>query len=417
LRAVRAVATDFPPIPVPRHAYFSKFRDADGSALDQGLVLFFRGPQSFTGDDVVELHGHGSPRLLQLLLSSLLRTDLVRLAEPGEFTRRAFLNGRIDLARAEAVRNLILAESEVQVRSAAAQLVGELSTRLSTVRKPLLELRADLEGTLDFPDDVDDPEALNALTEQRLQGVLATLEVLVEDASKGALVRRGARIVLFGPVNAGKSTLFNRLVGNDRAIVDAEPGTTRDALEAKIEIEGVGFTLVDTAGLRETPGRIEAQGIERARQAVQSSDVAILVVPPDASAQDIELWRMEAPIERRLEVLAKCDLRSTWNAASGSLLLVSAHTGEGLTELRQRLLASVSEGVSGAAHQAADRHLDALRRALEATKRADLAVRVSTTEVVAGEIGVALRSLSEITGEDASEELLNEIFSRFCIGK
>lgn len=306
LSAGRRVARGVPEAPVPRHAYFTPLVDEGGRVLDEGLALYFQAPASFTGEDVVELHAHGAPRLLSLLLDEVLRHPGVRLAEAGEFTRRAFLNGRLDLARAEAVADLVVAESEAQVRSAAAQLSGELSRRLGEVRRPLLALHADLEGALDFPDEAEGAEAEAA---ERLEALRAAVEALVGDARAGALVRRGARVVLYGPVNAGKSTLFNRLAGAERALVDEEPGTTRDVLEARVEVAGLAVTLVDTAGLRESPGRLEAMGIERAREALKGADLALLVVPPEAGTDELVRWQMEAPDALRIDLWGKADLQ------------------------------------------------------------------------------------------------------------
>jgi tRNA modification GTPase len=495
LVAARAVAVGLPEAPTPRHAYVTAFVDAAGRTLDEGLALVFAAPRSFTGEDVVELHAHGAPRLLSLLLEGLLRHPGVRLAEPGEFTRRAFLNGRIDLARAEAVADLVAAESEAQVRSAAAQLTGELSRRLAGLREPLVALHADLEGVLDFPDEAEGADVDVAV---RLAEARAAVEAVLVDGRAGALVRRGARVVLYGPVNAGKSTLFNRLVGTARALVDPEPGTTRDVLEARVELEGLAVTLVDTAGLREAPGRLEALGIERAREALRGADVALLLVPPGADAEAVAVWRAEAPEGVRVELWGKADLlprgsseppqtarelgqmqpfsgggrgvseqpRIVGNTAaksggsehpqpavggeshgssehpqpgsrggsrgssehprtlpgdepresSSGPLPVSGHTGEGLDTLKRLLVARLG-GLAPAVRVTSERHLDALRRAAEALERAEAASRVSTLEVVSGEVGLALSALADITGEDVSSELLDAIFARFCIGK
>jgi tRNA modification GTPase len=394
---------------VPRLASRARFA-IDGRLVDDGLVLFFPGPNSYTGEDVVELHAHGSPALLRLLLAKLTSLEGVRLAEPGEFTRRAFMAGQLDLARAEAVADLIAAESEAQVHAAAAQLSGELSRRLRALGEPLLALRADIEGVLDFPDEA---EGAEAEVGPRLAAVHAELEALLADGRRGALVRRGARVVLYGPVNAGKSTLFNRLVGADRAIVDAEPGTTRDALEARLELEGLSVTLVDTAGLREEPGRVEALGIERTRAALGSADLSILVYTSEVSAVALEAWRREVPGSHRLEVRGKADL-----AGAGDPGAVSGLTGLGVDVLRARVVERLGgSGLAAAALVSSERHLDCLTRASEALGRARLAFVHSTLEVVGGEVGLALAALAEITGADASAELLDAIFARFCIGK
>lgn len=414
LVAARRVARALPAELTPRHAYFTRFSDASGAVLDEGLVLYFRAPRSFTGEDVVELHAHGAPRLLSLLLAEVLREEGVRPATPGEFTRRAFLSGRMELSRAEAVADLVAAESEAQVRSAAAQLSGELTARLEAVHAPLLALHADLEGSLDFPEEA---EGADQDASRRLDSCLSQVRALLGDAKRGALIRRGARVVLFGPVNAGKSTLFNALVGASRALVDSEPGTTRDTLEARIELDGLAVTLIDTAGLREAAGRIEAMGIERTREALRGADLAVLVLPPEASELERVAWGAECDSERRLEVLGKADLTLTPTLSrSERELRVSGQTGLGLEALRSELASRLGVGASSVL-SSSERHLAALEQVEAALSRARSAHDLATVEVVAGEVGLALEALAQITGEDASTALLDSIFARFCIGK
>lgn len=410
IEAARRVAPQLPPSPAARHAYFVAFTDAAGTLVDEGLALYFQAPASYTGEDVVELHGHGSPRLLQLLLEAVTQHPAVRIALAGEFTRRAFLNGRIDLARAEAVADLIAAESEAAVRAAAAQLSGALSQRLQAVRAPLLALHADLEAALDFPEESDGVEAQAAA---RLAAVLGALRALQQEGRQGALSRRGAKVVLYGPVNAGKSTLFNRLAGAQRALVDEAPGTTRDALEAALEWDGLRVTLVDTAGLRAAPERLEARGIERTRLALESADLAVLLLPPNAAEADVSAWRAEVPGGALLVVHGKADLR----AAADAGLAVSGETGAGVEALRAKILEAVGYRRAEAAVLSSMRHAEAVDRAVDALERAAVALNVSTLEVVAGEAGAALEVLAEISGEDARTELLDAVFQRFCIGK
>ncbi len=435
LPAARSVATRLSSTPEPRRATLTDFVDATGAVLDQGLTLYFPGPHSFTGEDVVELHAHGSPRLLQLLLERVAAFPSVRLAEPGEFTRRAFVNGRLDLARAEAVADLVSAESEAAVRAAAAQLTGELSRRVEAIRAPLVELGADVEGVLQFPDEA---EAAEVDAAGRFDAALGALKGLVQAGARGALLRRRRRIVLYGPVNAGKSTLFNALVGAERALVDTEPGTTRDVLEAVVDLDGVPVTLVDTAGLRDDAGRVERLGIERAREAVRGADLALLVIPPGATEDELRAWRFEADQRISVEVWAKADLRSTWNGPAGSALPsgseglwsgeaggdggrapleVSARTGHGLGALREHLLSRLGAGETEGALMTSERALAALRSALEALTRGRAALDVSTLEVAAGELQLALGALDGLTGQEASADVLDAIFRRFCIGK
>lgn len=410
LEVVRRLCPAAPGVLPPREAVFTRFVGADQSLLDEGLVLFFPGPHSYTGENVVEFQVHGAPRLLQLLLASALTVEGVRLAEPGEFTRRAFMSGRIDLARAEAVADLIAATSNSAVQAAALQLVGGLSQRIEEIRAPLVALHADLEAALDFPEESEDIE-LDATP--RLEAAAQGVEQLLSAGHSGALIRRGARVVLYGPVNAGKSTLFNRLVGDARAIVDSEPGTTRDALEARLELEGLGVTLVDTAGLRGAPGRIEAIGIERTRQALASADLAVLVMAPGAGPAETSQWRAEVAAARRLDVSGKADL----SPGPADQLAVSGETGAGVAELRAAILATLAPGDASGVLISSERHLFCLTTARAALERALAAAKVSTLEVVAGEVGLALTALGDITGRDVSADLLNAIFARFCIGK
>jgi tRNA modification GTPase len=445
LAAARRVVRGLPAEPIARHAYFVHFVDAQERVLDEGLALWFAAPRSFTGEDVVELHGHGAPKLLSMLLEEILRGETVRLATPGEFTRRAYLAGRIELTRAEAVADLIAAESEAQVRAAAAQLSGEFGERLARVKAPLLALQADVEGALDFPEEAEGAERDAA---GRLLEIEKNARSLLDDAKRGALVRRGARVVLSGPVNAGKSTLFNALLGANRALVDEEPGTTRDTLEGRLELHGLAVTLVDTAGLREGAGRIEAMGIERTKEALASADVAVELVPPgatptrtealivhtkldtlsaEAAARDLSVRvdantsGVDAPTEQRQEVVgvqsggaAKTSMTGLRNDGS---IGVSAKTGAGLDALREALFARLGGTLAGAVISSSERHVRGLTDLVDALERANSAARVSTLEVVAGEIGLALAAIAELDGSDARTELLDAIFQRFCIGK
>ncbi|OJH36592.1 tRNA uridine-5-carboxymethylaminomethyl(34) synthesis GTPase MnmE [Cystobacter ferrugineus] len=418
LEVGRLLAPGVPAAPTPRHAYLASFVDAHGAVLDEGLFLYFRAPHSFTGEDVVELQAHGGPRLLRLLLARALAHPAVRPAGPGEFTRRAFLHGRIDLTRAEAVADLVAADSEAAVRAAAAGLAGALATRVRALEEPLRALHADLEGVLDFPEEA---EGADADAGPRLASSRAEAQALLAEAGRGRLVRRGARVALYGPVNAGKSTLFNRLVGEARALVDEEPGTTRDVLEARLEWEGLGVTLLDTAGLREAPGRVEALGIARTREVLATVDLAVLVLPPGEDALAARRWEEDAGATPILRVAGKCDVRAGGARGAEGMdgaLAVSGLTGEGVEALRAGMLSRLwGGGAPGAVALVSERHADALRRAAEALGRAGEALRVSTLEAVSGEVGLALEALGEVSGTCASEALLDAIFQRFCIGK
>ncbi len=464
LEVGRRLAPGVPSSPAPRHAYLTAFVDAAGAVLDEGLFLYFQAPRSFTGEDVVELQAHGSPRLLRLLLARALEDERVRPALPGEFTRRAFLSGRIDLTRAEAVADLVAADSEAAVRAAAAGLSGALAERIRALETPLRELHADLEGVLNFPDEA---EGADAEAGPRVAALRAEAEALRAEVGRGRLVRQGARVALYGPVNAGKSTLFNRLVGEARALVDDEPGTTRDALEARVEWDGLGVTLYDTAGLREAPGRVEALGIARTKELLAAVDLAILVLPPGTSREEAASWTREAGATPVLVVTGKCDVLPGGQQAQGSRHdgagaadfagsplgegargpspdgagaarpgtssggdatsevlpspappRVSGLTGEGVEALRASVLTRLwGGGTPSAVALISERHADALRRAAEALGRAAEASRVSTLEVLSGEVGLALEALGEVSGTSASEALLDTLFQRFCIGK
>jgi len=417
LEVGRKLAPGVPAEPTPRHAYLAAFVDAEGRTLDEGLFLSFRAPHSFTGEDVVELQAHGGPRLLQLLLGRVLEDGRVRPARPGEFTRRAFLNGRLDLTRAEAVAELVAADSEAAVRAAAAGLSGALSERVQALEEPLRALHADLEGVLNFPDEA---EGADAEAGTRVAALRAEAQALLAEAGRGRLVRRGARVVLYGPVNAGKSTLFNRLVGEARALVDDEPGTTRDVLEARVEWDGLALALLDTAGLREAPGRVEALGIARTREALSGADLAVLVLPPGVSSAEAEAWAREGGTTPVLHVAGKCDVEAGTVPVSmkEAPLRVSGLTGQGVESLRTTVLSRLwGGGTPSAVALVSERHADALRRACEALARAEEASGVSTLEVVSGEVGLALEALGEVSGTHVSEALLDAIFQRFCIGK
>jgi len=287
-------------------------------------------------------------------------------------------------------------------------VAGEWGRALKEIRGPLVELRAELEGELEFPDEAEPTPEVS----ERLEGALAAARSLGARAARESLLRRGARVALYGPVNAGKSSLFNALLGEARALVDEEPGTTRDVLEARLELDGMALTLLDTAGLREASGRVEAEGIGRALAAVNGADLALLVTPPGTTDAEAAGWRALAARVEVLAVASKADLGQGTGA-----LGVSARTGTGLDVLRAELSRRLAAGAAAAALASRDRHVDALRRVGESLERALGAARASTLEVVSGEVGLALDALGELTGETASEELLDAIFARFCIGK
>jgi tRNA modification GTPase len=333
----------------------------------------------------------------------------------------------MDLTRAEAVADLVAADSEAAVRAAAAGLAGGLASRVRSLEEPLRALHADLEGVLNFPDEA---EGADEDASARVAALRSEAEALLAEVGRGRLVRSGARVVLYGPVNAGKSTLFNRLLGEERALVDPEPGTTRDVLEARVEWEGLGVTLLDTAGLREAPGRLEALGIARTRAALGAVDLALLVLPPEVEDAEAARWLREAGETLGVCVLGKCDARGgardsrtltpvlSQGERETTVLPVSGLTGEGVEALRSAVLSHLwAGGAPSAVALVSERHADSLRRAAEALSRAQAACLLSTLEVVSGELGLALEALGEVSGTAVSEALLDAIFQRFCIGK
>ncbi|MFN7426920.1 MAG: tRNA uridine-5-carboxymethylaminomethyl(34) synthesis GTPase MnmE [bacterium] len=413
-------------LPAERQASLRTFRDGEGGALDIGVALWFVGPRSFTGEDVLELHGHGGPVVLRGVLERCLALG-ARLAEPGEFTRRAFVNDRIDLAQAEAIADLIDAASEQAARGALRSLSGEFSAAVDRVADALLDLRILVEATLDFPeeDGVDFLAESDAL--QRLATVRSELAAVFRAARQGSALREGLVVVLAGAPNVGKSSLLNRLAGDEVAIVTEHPGTTRDTVRQTIVVEGLPIHLVDTAGLRDSDDPVEQLGMQRTRDALARADLVISVSAADAVEGEALLSSVAArALEAlpasvaRLQVVNKIDLTGEAAAesdgAGGWTIRLSALTGEGIDHLRAALLRLGGQTETGegvflartrhlAALQAAERHLNA---AAEGRLPADL---------LAEELRLAHEALGSIVGRVTPDTLLGEIFGRFCIGK
>jgi tRNA modification GTPase len=406
--------------PEPRHATLCTFREADGSAIDRGILLYFPAPHSFTGEDVLELQAHGGPVVLQMLLGRCLELG-ARLAEPGEFSQRAFLNDKLDLVQAEAVADLIEAGTAAAARSAVRSLSGEFSREVRALVARLTELRMLVEATLDFPE-----EEIDVLRDtdaaQRLTGICGDLSSLLARARAGSLLRSGLHVVLAGLPNVGKSSLLNRLAGEERAIVTEVAGTTRDALRETIQVEGIPLHIIDTAGLRDTDDVVEKIGVERAWQEIGRADVVLQLVDArcgETPADHAIAVRLPAGVER-IVVENKCDLAATAAARftqGGHVhLRLSAKSGEGMVLLHDELLRVA--GWSGHGEDvvlARGRHLEALGVAAE--KSALAARRLDRIELCAEELRLAQEALSRITGEFTADDLLGEIFSRFCIGK
>jgi tRNA modification GTPase len=412
-------------LPAPRRAGLRRFRNGDGEPIDQGLVLVFAAPDSYTGEDIVELHGHGGPVVLDMLLEAALAAG-ARPARPGEFSERAFLNGRLDLAQAEAVADLIDASSRGAARAAMHTLQGEFSTRVAAVLELLIALRADLEAALDFVDE-DVPWLTPETLRQRLADIAVALRELRARAAQGRRLREGMTVAIAGRPNVGKSTLLNRLAGTDAAIVSPHAGTTRDLLREAIDLGGLPLTVVDTAGLRETADPVEREGVRRARAVFAQAELVLFVAecPLGLTADDRRLLAELPPAVEALVLLNKCDLAGRAAgpepAVDGRVALrIAAGTGAGIdllaAEIRRAAgLSATGEGVFAARA----RHLDALRRAADhcANAQAHTAAPHPRNELVAEELRLAQLALDEITGRFSSEDLLGRIFAGFCIGK
>ena len=407
-------------LPTAREATLLVARDAVGRALDQGIALYYPAPGSYTGEDVLEFQGHGGPAVMNSVLAAFLDAG-ARLAGPGEYTRRAFLNGRLDLAQAEAVADLIDASSNEAARSALRSLSGEFSRGIDTMVAALVDLRALAEALLDFPEDeIDTLHREEAY--QRLGGIRVSLADTLAKSKQGSLLREGIHVVIAGRPNVGKSSLLNRLAGEERAIVTAIPGTTRDLVREDISIDGVPLHVVDTAGLRETTDEVERIGVERAWQELARCDVVIAMFEADRGIGPEDrtiLARFEAALPAgaaRIQVFNKIDVCSKPPIVDGTGIWISAKTGAGVDHLRQALLAAAGWKPGGeTVFLARERHLRALEQAaghLDAASH-----EVDRWELFAEELRLAQQALSEITGEFTSDDLLGEIFQRFCIGK
>jgi len=418
----------------PRHATYLPFRDAAGQPIDQGLAIWFPAPHSYTGEAVLELQAHGGPVVLQLLLARCLEAGThigLRLAEPGEFTERAFLNDKLDLAQAEAVADLIDASTEAAARSASRSLSGAFSNEVGSLRDQLIALRMLVEATLDFPEEeIDFLQAAKA--RDRLAAVAAALDRALSRARQGALLREGIKVVIAGQPNVGKSSLLNALAGAELAIVTPIPGTTRDKVSQTIQIEGVPLHVVDTAGLRDdvqAHDEVERIGIARAWAEIEGADAVLFLHDltrsgePGYEAEESRIAeRLPTADARLVHVFNKADLKPAEpaNAERDGAIALSARTGAGLDALRRKLLALAGwhaqpEGL----FTARARHVQALRRTQGhlAQAEASIAGVNPALELLAEELRLAHDSLGEITGQFSADDLLGEIFTNFCIGK
>lgn len=415
-------------LPKPRYADYLPFKDTDGSVLDQGIALYFPGPNSFTGEDVLELQGHGGPVILDLLLKRILQMPEVRIARPGEFSERAFLNDKLDLAQAEAIADLIDASSEQAARSAVNSLQGAFSNRVNQLVEALTHLRIFVEAAIDFPDEEIDFLS-DGKIEAQLNGVMGELQAVRTEARQGSLLREGMKVVIAGRPNAGKSSLLNALAGREAAIVTDIAGTTRDVLREHIHIDGMPLHIIDTAGLREASDEVERIGIERAWNEIEQADRVLFMV--DGTTTDAiepaSIWpEFMARLPKTLPITVVRNKADMTGEALGlsevngySLIRLSARTGEGIDVLRDHLKQSMgfTSNMEGG-FLARRRHLQALETAAEHLEQGkEQLVSAYAGELLAEELRLAQQALSEITGEFTSDDLLGRIFSSFCIGK
>ncbi len=409
----------------PRQASLCTLRDSAGQTIDQLIAIYFSAPASFTGEDVLELQCHGGPQLLELVMRRCLelgKNEGLVIAEPGEFSLRAYLNNKIDLAQAEAIADLIDAQSEAAVLGASRSLQGAFSDDINGLIEEITQLRILVESTLDFPEE--EIEFLeNAQARERLKAVKTKLQDLRTGAKQGKILRDGIQLVLAGAPNVGKSSLLNRLAGEEVAIVTPIAGTTRDRVKESIHIDGVPIHIIDTAGLRETKDEVEARGIERSWEAIRTADLVIFLTDPSSASdglrgQILEELPSKCPV---LDVLNKADLLTSSNQSSPTgAILISAKTGDGVGALRQKILEIVGwGGTQEGAVLARRRHLDCLERAAEHIEKSEqfAANGNNSLELFAEELFLAQNHLGQITGKLLPDDLLGKIFSQFCIGK
>ena len=410
-------------LPAPRQARLSSFLDAQGRSVDEGIALYFPAPASYTGEHVLEIQGHGGALVVDMLLQRLLELGC-RMAHPGEFSERAFWNGKIDIAQAEAIADLIDAGTAAAARAAVRSLQGEFSARIADLKSGITALRTYVEAAIDFPDEEIDFLSDHALRD-RLAAVFAAFESITAAARQGALLREGLRVVIAGKPNAGKSSLLNKLAGEEIAIVTDVPGTTRDVLRQQVHLDGLPLNLIDTAGLRATADVVEVEGVRRARNEMAQADRVLYVL--DIGTDDSESWAADlsalpagVPVTLVFNKIDLTDGRARLDeTAAPPRVFLSARTGAGLDLLRTHLKAAVGyrETESGV-FAARRRHVDALNRARQHVQSAaDILSTTRAFELFAEDLRLAQHALGEITGEFTSEDLLGEIFGSFCIGK
>ena len=429
----QVIAQALVPVPLtPRLATYTRFEDAEGHVIDQGIALFFKGPNSFTGEDVLELQGHGGQVVMDMLLDAILATGKARLAKPGEFSEQAFLNDKLDLAQAEAIADLIDANSQQAARSALRSLQGEFSQQINHLSNQIVHLRMYVEAAIDFPE-----EEIDFLSDGKVAGdldaILESLKKVSAEAKQGSLLREGMQVVIAGRPNAGKSSLLNALAGKDSAIVTDIAGTTRDVLKEHIHIQGMPLHIIDTAGLRESPDKVEQIGIERAWQAIKDADHVLFIIDSTttSSSDPYDIWpEFMAKLPQGMPVTVirnKADLSTlnvgltTVTTAHGdvSVINLSAKQGDGVETLKTHLANTMGfDTTTEGQFIARRRHIDALAQAYEYVVTGHQQLNDAMAgELLAEELRLAHQALCEITGEFTSDDLLGKIFSSFCIGK
>ena len=405
---------------IPRIATYTPFLDESGEILDQGIALYFAAPNSFTGEEVVEFQGHGGPAVLQSVLHRCISLG-ARLAQPGEFSQRAFLNGKLDLAQAESIADLIAATTQQAAKSAVRSLNGEFSRAITSVLEKIIHLRAFVEATLDFPEEDGVVEVDTGRLLADLGVLKAELEHIESLATQGNILREGAQVVLIGAPNAGKSSLLNQLSGEDVAIVSDIPGTTRDTIRQALQIDGIPIHLVDTAGIRETDDVLEQMGIVRARQSIDKADLLILLIDESdaTTAKDLIKAEIDVGATPVIFVHNKIDLvgrqASIENLEGTPRVFLSAKTGIGIEQLKGAILSAVGWHQEEGVFMARTRHIDAITQALAALRGAE--TLCPQLELFAESLRQAQNALNQITGEFVADDLLGEIFGKFCIGK
>jgi len=407
-------------LPGARHASYAPFLDAEGNTIDRGIALYFPAPHSYTGEEVLELQGHGGVAVLHILLNRCIELG-ARLAQPGEFTQRAFLNGKMDLAQAESVADLIAATTQQAARSAVRSLQGEFSLAVHAIVSALIELRAYVEAVIDFPEEGDVSLQGQHFVREKLSGVQVQLKHIQTLAKQGSILREGAQIVLIGPPNAGKSSLLNCLAGEEVALVSDIPGTTRDAIRQVLQINGVPLHLIDTAGIRQTSDAIEQMGIARTRQNMATADMVLVLIDETNPVHLEDAFIGESlPVGTSVIFIHnKIDLtdgQSSVEERGGEVhAFLSAKTGQGIAELKKAMLKSVGWHPEDGVFMARARHLKAIADALDSLREAEK--QIEALELLAELLRQAQLALNQITGEFVADDLLGEIFARFCIGK